>query len=144
MVAEVALMRRPPVAAAALVLLVGTACDEPRAREEATAASPAVRPAFSTPVEDTTFADTLTLDVGQVRAWNLAAGRYRFAVSPETRTDSSSALELGAEGVRCAPDRLDKSTIHCLLREPTRLVLKHTGVRSGAEHVHVTIVRVGE
>jgi hypothetical protein len=129
--------------------LFGLACGDPQrggAESESLPATPATRaaaPLRATPMpSDTIFADTLTLDVGQVRAWNLAAGRYQLSVTPETRTDAPSALELGAEGVRCAPDRLDKAMIHCLLREPTRLLLKHNGVRADAERAHVTIVQV--
>jgi hypothetical protein len=129
------------------IALLGLACGEPQgASPESTPlpaanAAAAPRRAISMP-SDTIFADTLTLDVGQVRAWNLAAGRYQLSVNPQPRTDVPSALELGAEGVRCAPDRLNKAMIHCLLREPTRLLLKHNGVRTGTERAHVTIVQV--
>lgn len=122
--------------------LLGLACGEPERSEGGAATVPVARSALSTIRTDTIFTDTLTLDVGQVRAWNLAAGRYQLSVNPEMPTEASSALELGAEGVRCAPDRLDRAMIHCLLREPTRLVLKHNGVRPGAERAHVTIVQV--
>jgi len=126
--------------------LFGLACGDPQrggAESESLPATPAAAPLRATAMpSDTIFADTLTLDLGQVRAWNLAAGRYQLSVTPETRTDAPSALELSAEGVRCAPDRLDKAMIHCLLREPTRLLLKHNGVRAGAERAHVTIVQV--
>lgn len=93
-------------------------------------------------VRERIFDDTLRLAPGEVRAWNLPAGRYRIAIAAVGGGEASRALEFGAESLRCAPDRRETGTIHCLAREATRLVLKHNAVRPGDEAAQVSILRV--
>ena len=87
--------------------------------------------------------DTLSLGPGEVRAWNLAPGNYQITVHAPPPAGEPQVIDLAAELV-CAPDGFDHDTIHCLVREPTRLVLKHNGVRSATprRQVVVTILRV--
>lgn len=87
--------------------------------------------------------DTLWLGPGDVRAWNLGPGDYQITVHAPPPPGEPQVIDLAAELV-CAPDHRDHDTIHCRVREPTRLVLKHSGVRSATprRQVAVTILRV--
>jgi hypothetical protein len=93
-------------------------------------------------VRERIFADSVHLEPGAVRAWNLGPGRYQITIRSPEGADAPRALEFGAQGMRCAPDGRDTGTIHCIAREATRLVLKHNAVRPGTERALVSLIRV--
>jgi hypothetical protein len=72
--------------------------------------------------------ETLVLNQGEVRAWELGPGTYEISIQDVPETGRPSPLELVAD-IKCSTDARRPFTITCLVREPTRFVLRHTGVR---------------
>lgn len=83
--------------------------------------------------------DSVALAPGEVRAWELAPGWYDIAVH-RADTTGVSPLELAAP-LTCTPDARDADAISCRVRQPTRIVLKHSG-RGGRARAHISIVQV--
>lgn len=96
-------------------------------------------------VRERIAADTVWLGPGEARAWELAAGRYEISVHAPTPPGEPQALDLVAD-LKCAPDGRDADLIHCLIRVPTRLVLRHSGIHTATprRRAVVSILRVPE
>jgi len=72
--------------------------------------------------------ETLVLNPGEVRAWELGPGTYEISIQDVPEDGRPSPLELVAD-IKCATDVRRPFTISCVVRQPTRFVLRHTGVR---------------
>ena len=95
-------------------------------------------------VSERIFADSVWLSPGQVRAWDLQPSWYRITVDAKAPPGQAQPLELAADLI-CVPDsRGPKETIMCRVRQNTRVLLRHNGVRSGPGPALavVTIMRV--
>ncbi len=90
-------------------------------------------------VTDQVADEPIALSPGEVRAWQLVPGWYEIAVR-RADTTLASPLELAAP-LTCVPMSRDPDAISCLVRDSTRLVLKHTG-RGGRARAHVAIRQV--
>jgi hypothetical protein len=93
-------------------------------------------------VSESVFAGTVTLAPSESRAWELGIARYEIAVRPTSR-GAPSPLELVAD-ITCATDGRDAELIHCIVRQPTRFVLRHSASRGAAASAsaYVSITRV--
>ena len=95
-------------------------------------------------VQERVFSDSIWLDRGQVRAWDLRPGWHRITVDAQAPPGEPQPLELAADLI-CVPDaRGPKETIICRVRQNTRVLLRHTGVgrRAGPALAVVEIVRL--
>lgn len=85
--------------------------------------------------------DSVWLSPGEVRAWELRPGWHRLTVENALRPGEARSLELAADLI-CVPDRSEPAeTIACRVTRPTRVLLRHTGVRPGRAMAVVTIFR---
>ncbi len=85
--------------------------------------------------------DSVWLGPGEVRAWELRPGWHRITVQNEVRPGEARALELAAD-LLCVPDRAEPDeTIACRVTQPTRVLLRHTGMRNVRAMAIVTIDR---
>lgn len=78
-------------------------------------------------VQERVFADSVWLGPGEVRAWELRPGWYRISVDNPVPAGEPRTLELGADLI-CVPQRAAVETIACRVTQPTRIILRHTGV----------------
>lgn len=85
--------------------------------------------------------DSVWLAPGEMRAWELRPGWHRITVENAVRPGEARALELAADLI-CVPDRTEPAeTIACRVTQPTRVLLRHTGVRYDRAMAVVTIYR---
>ncbi len=89
------------------------------------------------------FEDTLILNAGESRTWELSAGRYDVAVIVGDSRDLA-ALKIETEGANCARSRSDDDMIHCVVYDSASVVMRNTSARAKerTSRAAVSIVRL--